>query len=125
MAPRTPVAFVEWLVARHPALAALVQAHMADYGEMLPHVLFGDVTRYAADLARRAADDPVAHDELRALLTDLDQALSTEDDNDLVENLVWVSFVENAQGVAGDPEEPLRVRLRSFRWLGKALSHYE
>lgn len=126
VAPRTAPEFVDWLVARHPPLAAILDEHLSDHGgEMLPHVLFGDVTRYAADLARRATLDPTADADLRMLLKDLDEAMLPEDDDDPVDNLIWVSFVENAQGVAGDPQESLRDRLRSFASLGRALSHYE
>ena len=46
-------------------------------------------------------------------------------DDDRVDNLIWVSFVENAQGVTGDSEEALRDRLRSFPNLAHALSYYE
>ena len=119
VAPRTSSEFVEWLVARHPRLAVILEAHLSYHGEMLTHVLFGDVARYASDLARRAAVDPWADDELGKLLTDLDAAMSSEGDNDPVENLIWVSFVENAQGVSRDSEESLRIRLRSFPNLAR------
>ena len=125
-APREPVAFVDWLVAKHPRLAPILEEHMNDYGgELLPHVLFGDVTRHAADLARRGADDPDAADELQTLLEDLDEAMLPSEGDDAVDNLIWVSFVENAQRVTGDFEEPLRNRLRAFPNLARALSHYE
>jgi hypothetical protein len=89
-------------------------------------VLFGDVTRYAADLARRAAEQPEADTQLLRLLEDLDLAIVAEgQDDDPVDNLVWVSFVENAQGVAGDADESLRDRLRRFPNLARALSYYE
>jgi hypothetical protein len=125
-APRTPTEFVDWLFARHPTLAPILETHLSDNdGELLSHVLFGDVTRYASDLARRADVDPTAEGELRQLLTDLDSAMLPPGEDDFVHNLVWVSFVENAHGVNGDPEESLRVRLRQHQNLGHALSHYE
>jgi hypothetical protein len=83
------------------------------------------VTRYAADLARRASEEPKAEDELRRLLDDLDAAMLPAGEDDPVDTLIWASLVENAQGVAGDAEEPLRDRLRSFPNLARALSHYE
>jgi hypothetical protein len=127
VAPRTAAEFVEWLVGRHAPLAAILDEHLSYYGgEMLSHVLFGDMTRYAANLARRATLDPRADEALQVLLKDLDEAiLPEEDDDDPVNNLIWVSFVENAQGVIGDSEESLRDRVRSFPRLGRALSHYE
>jgi hypothetical protein len=123
--PRTSPEFVTWLVSRHPDIAPFLEEHHTGYSELLPHVLFGDVTRYAADLARRAAEDPEAEAELLGLLGDLDRAILPEGEDDPVDNLVWVSFVENTQGVAGDAEEPLRERMHSFPNLARALRHYE
>jgi hypothetical protein len=120
-APRTSVAFVEWLASRHPAVGELLDEHLSDYDELLPHVFFGDVARYAAEVAR-AGD--VSAGSLDSLLLDLDAALAA-DRNDEVGNLIWGSFVENAQGVPGDAEEPLRRRLRDFRHLADVLGHYE
>ena len=76
----------------------------------------------SAPLAREEA----GAEELNRLLGDLDDALTSDDDgDDPVDNLIWVSFVENAQGVPGDPEEDLRRRIRAFANLARALSHYE
>jgi hypothetical protein len=116
--PRTSPEFVEWLVARNPGLAPILQEHFSDFdGELLPQLLFGDVTRYASDRARRAREDSDADAHLVRLLQDLDLALLPEDADDSVDNLVWVSFVENAQGVAGDAEDVLRARMRRSRTL--------
>jgi len=88
---------------------------LADNGELLPQVLFGDVTRYTLAPARKGEVD-----ELNRLLGDLDAALGGPEDE--VANLVWVSFVENA---STDDDEPLRAKLRRFPELARALSHYE
>lgn len=125
VAPRTSGEFVEWLVARHTSLAPILAEHLSDNAELLPHVLFGDVTRYAADLARRAPGEPEADDALCRLLEDLDASMLPAGGDDPVDDVIWVSFVENAQGVGGDPEEALRDRLRSYPNLARALSHYE
>jgi hypothetical protein len=119
-APRTSAAFIEWLVARHPELAAIRDKHLSDHGELLSHVLFGDITRYAASLARGGGDDTA----LESLLGDLDSTLGAARDDE-VADLIWVSFVENAQGVPGDNEEPLRAQLRQYPHLAEALTHYE
>jgi len=120
--PRKASAFVEWLAGRYSIIDELERQHVTDNGELLPHLLFGDVTRYAAELARSSGDQAAA--TLDALLGDLDAALAAGQDDE-VGNLIWVSFVENAQGVPGDAEEPLRIRLRGFPHLAEALSHYE
>jgi hypothetical protein len=116
--PRTQPEFVNWLVDRHPGLAPALEEHLATYDELLPHVFFGDVTRYASVLAQEGRETA----ELDRLLADLNNALSggTEDE---VGNLVWASFVENAQGVAGDDEEKLRTQLTAFPDLARALDY--
>jgi hypothetical protein len=113
--PRAQPEFVNWLVDRHPGLAPVLEEHLATYDELLPHVFFGDVTRYALSLAR---DGEI--DELNRLLGDLDAALDESEDE--VANLVSVSFVENA---STDEDEPLRTGLRGFPHLARALNHYE
>jgi hypothetical protein len=86
-------------------------------GELLLHVFFGDVARYASELARQRDAS-----RLDPLLSDLDQALETAADE--TDNLIWASFVENAQG-SSDGEEQLREELRGYSNLAAALSHYE
>lgn len=120
-ARRTASEFIEWLVERHAALARIRDEHRVDFSDPLPHVFFGDVTRYASSLAREGTDT----DQLDRLLSDLDDSLSSGDERDEVDNLIWVSFVENAQGVPGDSEEALREQLHAFPNLANALSHYE
>jgi hypothetical protein len=123
--PRSSPEFIDWLAVRHPAVEELRAEHVDYYGELLPHVLFGDITRDAAELARRAKTDPEAADDLRRLLQDLDDAIREGDGtDDAVENVVFVSFVENASGVPGDSEEALRDEIRRFPSLAHALSHY-
>lgn len=117
-APRTAPEFVRWLVTRHPGLAPLLDESLRDNDELLPHVLFGDVTRYASGLARLGELD-----DLNRLLSDLDGALDDSDDE--VDNLISVSFVENAQGVAGDDEVELRRQIRGHPNLARQLSRYE
>jgi predicted hydrolase (HD superfamily) len=123
--PRSASEFIEWLSDRHPPIAALRDEHVAYYEELLGHVLLGDVTRYAADLARRASVDMEAQWQLQGLLHDLDIALAGGTDDDAVQNLVAVSFIENAQGVAGDPEEALRGWIRDFPTLGRQMERVD
>lgn len=77
-------------------------------------------------LAPRASADFIAwlvgrHPPLAAVLKEH----LTDNDGELLPLLIWVSFVESAQGVPGDAEEPLRERLRPFPKPKHALSHYE
>jgi hypothetical protein len=71
-----------------PEFAGAIDGHVADYDEVLPHVLFGDLTRFVLDGYQRGDDDLV-----RRALAFLDSALREGDD--AVQNLVGVSFVEN------------------------------
>lgn len=120
-APRTASAFVDWLVARHPDLAPILNEHLEDNDELLAHVLFGDVTRYAAELARRYDTG-----KLDPLLEDLNGVLDGSGyRQDYVDNLVLASLVENSAGSPGDPEEQLRENLCRYPNLARALSHWE
>lgn len=74
-----------------PSLRPIFEEHVADNGEVLPHVFFGLVTEWARD----AANDPRHSDELDRLLAALEQGLI--DGEARIVNLVEVSFVENAQ----------------------------
>lgn len=76
------------LRAEVPELGPVINDHIAMFGEVLPHVLIGDVTRFVV----------AAHSEGRSEVEDrclrlLDRALRQGDDD--VVNLVAVSFVEN------------------------------
>lgn len=85
------------------AFAELRAAHLADGGELLPHVFFGDVSRRAVELHERAvAGDPAADAELAAFLTVAERAVSEGDDGVL--EVIGVSFLENvAWEMAHDP----------------------
>jgi len=67
-----------------PALARFRDEHIAIYGELLPHVLFGDVTRWVV------AQAPAAH-----VLQVLERHLATGDAD--VNNLIGASFLENLE----------------------------
>jgi hypothetical protein len=86
-----------------PALEPLYQEHMADYDELLPHVLMGDVTRLAMQLhvqALRGAAE--ARDQLTQLLHILEEEMQSSDDE--VQELIAVSFLENLE--RDDPQFP-------------------
>ena len=76
------------LIAEVPDFQPVLDEHRHDNEGVLPHVLFGDLTRFVLDA--RANDDA---DRVTRSLTFLDRAL--RDGDDYVQNLVAVSFVEN------------------------------
>ena len=79
-----------------PAIRSLRTEHIATYGELLPHVLFGDLTRWM-----------LAHHPQPALLGLLEDGFATGDS--ATQNLIAVSFVENIE--PGPEYAPLREAL--------------
>lgn len=72
-----------------PEFRPFVAEHLQDNdGELLPHVLFGDLTRFYAGAKERGD-----HDLARRCLLFLEKAIISSDR--AVEELVAVSFVEN------------------------------
>jgi hypothetical protein len=77
------------LVEAVPEFGAALAEHLEDMGgELLPHLLFGDLTRFTVD-ARRAGRGELVD----RILTFLADALAHGDE--YVVNLVDVSFIEN------------------------------
>ncbi len=70
------------LRAAHPAVDRLVAAHLADYDEVLPHVLMADITRWLV------AEGPDAR------VLEVLEHHATAGDAD-VQNVIGISFVEN------------------------------
>jgi hypothetical protein len=91
--------FVDRLLAAVPEVDAEVREHLSDYdGELLIHLLMGDLRRTAV----RLFHDGAFQVEQR-LLRFVDLALRQGDD--AVENAVCVSFVENAGFGPGETPE--------------------
>ena len=76
------------LIAAAPEVDAVLQEYLADNDELLPHLLFGDVTRWLDD----GGPDP-------AVLAVLDHHIGAGDD--VVQNVLAASFLENL--IAGAP----------------------
>ena len=75
-----------------PALEPLYVEHYGDNrGELLPHVLMGDIARFAVDATKDG--DPCA--VLKVLLHFLAEHF---DDGPETNELIWVSFLENLLG---------------------------
>lgn len=81
--------FVTTLAAEVPETTDTINAHLADQeGELLPHLLMGDMRRLAIDWFRTGRSDA-----LERLLAVLERGLREGDEH--VKNAVVVSFVED------------------------------
>jgi hypothetical protein len=113
------IAFIDGLVGKYPGLKPILDEHLSDnFGEVLPHLFFGDLTRYVVsrflDFESAAETlDTAEERELGALLNDLEQAYSTGDEE--IQELISVSFLENLPRPSEEASE-----LRS--WLGPELT---
>ena len=108
------VQVVPELMRRLPEFKAAVDQHLADnFGELLLHPLFGDLSRFVLAAHERGDSDLV----LRSLGF-LEDAFRNGDE--YVENLVTVSFVENI-GPSNEEQAafidtwPLRLRTEAHR----------
>lgn len=88
MASITYDSIPESLVEAIPEFRPVVEEHITYYDEVLQHVLFGDFTRFVLEQEHNKDEELV-----RRCLAFLDQAVRSGDE--LTENLVAVSFVEN------------------------------
>lgn len=95
--------FVSELLKQVPELRPAMDKHVSENDEILPHVFFGDVARFALQEAfmRRS-------DALRRLLNDLELAMTCG--NDEVQNVIAVSFLENL-GPPGESFDQIRLLL--------------
>ncbi len=88
------VSFVRSTMARFPSLSALLEEHLKDnLGEILPHVFFGDVTRYVLSLLAASGGGLPPRRELRDILDYLEEAYSASGEE--LRELISVSFLEN------------------------------
>lgn len=110
---------IERLACRHPFLGSMLDEHVADnFGEVLPHLLFGDLTRYVLaqflDVESGVGSQLVeAKGEIQGLLNDLEVAYAAGGEE--VQELISVSFLEN---LPRPGEQASTVR----SWLGPELS---
>jgi hypothetical protein len=109
--------FIEVLVGTYPRLRPIFVEHVSDnFGEVLPHVFFGDLTRYVVSRfldIEWGTQGQSAEVELRNLLSDLEDAYA--DGGEDVQELISVSFLEN---LPRPDEEAAGLRA----WLGPQLS---
>jgi len=81
---------IQDLIAAAPELDVLLREHLADYDELLPHLLLGDITRWLVERG------PVAE-----VLAVLEHHIDAGDGD--VQHVIAVSFLENLFG--DDPGE--------------------
>jgi hypothetical protein len=84
--------FVRRLIAAVPELDEVYRQHVIEYDELLPHVLMGDVTRFAiANVGLSGIEG-----SLSKLLVFLEDELVSSDRE--ISELIGVSFIENLCG---------------------------
>jgi hypothetical protein len=108
-------AFVKAMVERFQGLDALLKEHVDDnFGQILPHVFFGDLTRYVLMLLASSAGGGLQpRRELRDILDFLEESFFAGDKE--LQELISVSFLEN---LPRPDEEGSQIR----SMLGSALS---
>lgn len=108
------IALVDRLVERLVVLQPMLREHLADnFGEVLPHMFIGDLTRYV--VAREIAAGQVNRDLSAAIQGEIDEVLDAleqaySDGDEEVEELIAVSFLENLPR-DGEPGHAIRSRL--------------
>lgn len=111
------VAFVYKFSRKFPEIGVLLDSHKTEYsGEILTHVVFGDISRLVVRLQKRSRTSPTdlkASGLLDNILKLLEDSFRTETPE--IRNLISVSFLEN---VAGPTEAEIEIREK----LGTCLS---
>jgi hypothetical protein len=87
--PMTTAEFVARVTASGPDLREVVDEHRRDYGEVLIHVLCGDLSRHCVAAWKGGG----SASELSSCLVAVATAL--EDGDDSLKNAIQASFVEN------------------------------
>lgn len=104
------VLYTEKLIQSVPALQQIYREHLRDNDVLLPHVLFGEITRFVVNKARKAEYDS----SIARLLNEFENGLKEGPEE--VRELISASFVENLCGETGAIKalKPLmREKLRS------------
>lgn len=87
--------FFEHFLRAVPSFVPVYEEHMQDNGELLHHVLMGDVARYVGQLYREGYERGNKQKKavLRDILDILNEAMSSDDEK--LQELISVSFLEN------------------------------
>jgi len=92
--PASTIECVNLLLAQVPELRSVYDEHICANDELLPHVFFGDVTRYVVRQVR--SGEAGLANPVGRILGVLEQCMVSGDEH--VTELVVVSFVENLVG---------------------------
>ncbi|HXG59891.1 MAG TPA: hypothetical protein VNO22_00825, partial [Planctomycetota bacterium] len=95
------------LLAMLPEFRAAYGEWLEKYDSGLPHCVFGTLTQFVVEEYRRGATGPGTPFD-RALCF-LEEAMGSKDPE--VQNLVWVSFLENLDAHAGEDFEGIKAKL--------------
>lgn len=87
------LSFMQKLLDEVPELGGVYREHEEYMGEVLSHVLLGDVTRFVIDQHRSELNLKTQSSVLNRCLDVLEQGMSAKED--VVQELVAVSFLEN------------------------------
>ena len=90
------IAFATEVAGLSPSLMAELEEHItANFGEVLPHVFFGDVTRHVNELVKSISlgADPAVRAELETILEAMETGFVSGTSD--VQGLIVVSFLEN------------------------------
>jgi hypothetical protein len=86
--------FVRSMVERFPSMRDVLDEHLEEFGELLPYVFFGDVTRHVVLLLQtRSTSGARQERELRSILDHLEDAYAGGSPQ--IQDLIHVSFLEN------------------------------
>lgn len=83
-------ALIPDLAAVNPAMAAVLESHLADWDELLPTIYFADLVRACVEWLD--SDDAEERDSITSVLSDLDAAVGRDYESD---ELIAGGFVEN------------------------------
>ena len=92
-----------------PEFTDIYNEHVKYYEEVIPHLLFGEFTRFFIDIYRRSKNDSAQNDVVDRCVDFIEVCFHSKDQN--VVELAHVSFLEN---LFGEPEyEGIKKRLKS------------
>jgi hypothetical protein len=99
-------AFVKQLSDVIPEASEVVAEHVNYYGELLPHLVFGDLTRWIIDAYRRSRGGGSGSQEaatmLKRILEVLEWAYASNSTHASVRDTIGASFLENLHQAGAD-----------------------